>query len=198
MCPVDGGTSGASSDTTAPPLATIASARRACVAGPTRAWPPPMTATVVPLARSVASWAAPSIPNANPDTTVASAAASAVAIRTAVDRPAPVARRVPTTATARARDIAACRPRRYRTCGGIAIAARRAGYDGSSTVTTPTPSARSRPTMRSARCAASAMACATGSMIGRSRRPISAPGVAISRSTPADPDATVSTSCAEP
>ena len=110
-----------------------------------------MTATVVPLARSVASWAAPSMPKASPDTTVASAAASAVAIRTAVDRPAGrwlVACRRPRP-PARATSRRAGRAR-YRTCGGIAIAASRAGYDGSSTVTTPHASARSRPTMRSA------------------------------------------------
>ncbi len=106
--PFDGSTSGASSDTTAPPAATIASARRMCADGPSVAWPPPMTATVVPPARSVASCAAPSMPKARPDTTVASAATRAVAIRPAVARPALVARRVPTTATARARDSVAC------------------------------------------------------------------------------------------
>jgi hypothetical protein len=65
-------------------------------------------------------WAAPSIPNARPDTTVASAATRAVAIRPAVVRPEVVARRVPTMATARSCDSAAGSPVTKSTCGGMA------------------------------------------------------------------------------
>ena len=158
-----------------------------------------MTATVIPPARSVASWAAPSMPKASPETTVASAAASASAIRPAVARPAAVARRVPTTAIARSRPSTACGPRTYRTCGGIAIAASRAGYAGSSTVITRTSRLRRRPMIRSASVAASTIVRATSSRIGRSRRrgsPVD--GVSASRSTPAGPVATASTARAEP
>ena len=92
----------------------------------------------------------------------------------------------------------ACGPRRYSTCGGIAMAARRAGYDGSSTVTTRTSSARSRRTMRSASWVSSAMERATPSRMGWSRRAMSSGGVAISSSTPSGRAAAARTSRAEP
>ena len=61
-----------------------------------------MTAIVLPPARTVAAWAAPSMPTASPDTTVAPTATRFVAMRLAMPRPASVARRVPTMATAAA------------------------------------------------------------------------------------------------
>ncbi len=62
-----------------------------------------MTAIVMPPAWIVAACAAPSIPVARPETTVAPAETRFVASRAAIARPAFVARRVPTTATAAAR-----------------------------------------------------------------------------------------------
>ena len=55
-----------------------------------------MTATVVPPARTAAACAAPSMPTASPDTTLAPTATRSAAIRAAMRRPASVARRVPT------------------------------------------------------------------------------------------------------
>ena len=99
--PAVGARSGASSETTAPPPATIASASRACARGYSRPWPPPMTATVGRPRPSAAAWAAPSMPIASPETTLAPAAASARRDpRRRARRPAFDARRVPTTATA--------------------------------------------------------------------------------------------------
>ena len=77
--PRDGLVSGANSLTTAPPVRTIARARARCAAGYRRSWPPPITATVGRPARTAAAWAAPSIPSARPDTTVAPSAATRVA-----------------------------------------------------------------------------------------------------------------------
>ena len=57
-----------------------------------------MTATVGVAARPAAACAAPSIPSASPDTTVAPRAATPSEIRPAVARPASVGRRVPTIA----------------------------------------------------------------------------------------------------
>ena len=91
------------------------------------AWPEPMTATVVPRAWSAAACAAPSIPTARPDTTLAPTATRSPAIRAAMARPASVGRRVPTIATAALEPSAAGSPRRYSTCGGISIAASRLG-----------------------------------------------------------------------
>ena len=69
-------------------------------AGCRTAWPEPMTAIVRPPARTVAAWAAPSIPIASPDTTVAPDR-DEVRGDPRGDRPAQsVARRVPTIATA--------------------------------------------------------------------------------------------------
>ena len=96
-----GAVSGGNSLITAPPWATIARASPRCEAGYSRRCPPPMTATVVPPARSVAAWAAASIPSARPETTVTSRPAIASAILPLVARPTAVGRRVPTMATDR-------------------------------------------------------------------------------------------------
>ena len=85
--PLVGTTSGPSSETTAPPEATILPASVVCARGWTVAWPDPMTATVVPPAWSAAAWAAPSMPTASPDTTHAPTAARFVARRDATALP---------------------------------------------------------------------------------------------------------------
>ena len=97
---------------TAPPPSTMASASRSCARGKSAAWPPPMNATVGAPSVTHAAWAAPSIPMARPETTVAPARASAVAIRLAIRRPAGLGFRVPTTATTcSAASGASCRER---------------------------------------------------------------------------------------
>ena len=68
--------SGGNSLRTAPPPAAIDRARARCAEGYRRSWPPPMTATVGAPARTAAACAAPSIPSASPDTTVAPSAAT--------------------------------------------------------------------------------------------------------------------------
>ena len=60
--PLVGATSGASSDAIAPPPRRIAWASRSWPRGIATVWPPPITATVDPPARTVASCAAPSMP----------------------------------------------------------------------------------------------------------------------------------------
>ena len=97
--PFEGSTIGAYSETTPPPPSTIASASRSWARGNSRPWPPPMNAMVGLRSATAAAWAAPSIPTARPETTVASARASAVPIRLAIRRPAGLGRRVPTTPT---------------------------------------------------------------------------------------------------
>ena len=84
---------------------------------------PPMTATVGVPARTAAACAAPSIPSARPETTVAPRAATPSEMRPAVARPVSVGRRVPTIATERGRSSAAGSPCRYRTWGGRSITA---------------------------------------------------------------------------
>ena len=74
-------TSGASSETTAPPASMIDAASRLCDNGCRSACPEPITAIVFPPARTVAECAAPSMPTASPDTTVAPTATRFVAIR---------------------------------------------------------------------------------------------------------------------
>ena len=93
-------------------------------------WPEPMTATVVPPARTAAACAAPSMPTASPDTTVAPTATRSAAIRAAMRRPASVARRVPTMATADPAPSAAGSPSTNRTCGGISIGSQPARVGG--------------------------------------------------------------------
>ena len=105
-----GAVSGGNSLITAPPWATIARASPRCEAGYSRRCPPPMTATVVPPARSVAAWAAASIPSARPETTVTSRPAIASAILPLVARPTAVGRRVPTMATDLGRSSAPADP----------------------------------------------------------------------------------------
>jgi len=76
---------------------------------------------VVPPARSDPAWAAPSMPTASPETTVAPTAATVPAMRDAVARPSSVGRRVPTIATARSVSRAAMLPTTNRTGGGSSI-----------------------------------------------------------------------------
>ena len=122
--PCVGSTSGASSDTTAPPASTIASARRRCAARPEHR----VTATDDGDRRATGSdrglVGGTVDPERQPrdDGRIGRDEGRRDPCR---DRRArsPSRRRVPTTATARSRDSDACRPRRYRTCGGIAIAA---------------------------------------------------------------------------
>ncbi len=109
--PRDGTVSGANSLTTAPPPSTMRRARPRWAAGYSRSCPPPITATVGASAPMAAAWAAPSIPIARPETTVAPRPATASAIRAAVLRPMAVGRRVPTIATARSRSIDDADPR---------------------------------------------------------------------------------------
>ena len=118
-----GAVSGGNSLITAPPWATIARASPRWAAGYSRRCPPPITATVVPPARSVAAWAAASIPSARPETTVAPRPATASAILPLVARPTAVGRRVPTMATDLGRSSAAADPATYSTGGGSSIAA---------------------------------------------------------------------------
>ena len=121
-------TSGASSDTTAPPPAMIAAASRACDRGATTAWPPPMTATVVPPARTVASCADAVDPEGQPrhdrgvggDQGRRDPAGGRAARRRRATRPDD--RHGPLPAQS-----AAGSPVTNSTCGGMAIEARRDG-----------------------------------------------------------------------
>ena len=100
-----------------------------------------MTATVVRRRSNVASWAAPSMPTANPDTTARPGRDKGGGDpRAASARPGSDGRRVPDDRD-RARRIEGARRRPARTAasGGRSMAARRLGYVASATVTTDRP-----------------------------------------------------------
>ncbi len=122
--PVVGASPAPSSETTAPPAVDDRIRQPGVRSRVEMPWPPPMTATVVPPASRVAAWAAPSIPIASPETTRRARRDEGRRDPGREARPASVARRVPTMATAAP---ARARPgRRARTAGAAAGRSRRA------------------------------------------------------------------------
>ena len=198
--PVVGSTSGASSDTTAPPLATIASARRACAGGTDAGMAATDDRDGRAAARSVASCAAPSIPKARSghDRRVGGRRAPwRSGRRSPVPRPS--ARRVPTTATARVarhRGVPAAHGqdvRRHRDRGETCRVRRLLDRDHAD----PERAKPCHDAIRALRGLGDGLRDGfdgSADRGGRSRQPASR----SSRSTPAGPDATASTSCAEP